>query len=168
MKTTDKNKEIVLSAIAISLALSSLMIFRGSTSLASALFIPLTIAIFTKNHSNRLFIFTGALLVFSTVALFTTQTVFVLGYMLMGYMLKKAHGKFGFLGYVVATAFLLYIGIRLTELVFLVPIHQMMNRISGGSIFVYGGIVLFESLFVSFVQFGFLRTVDKKIPRHAR
>ena len=65
--------------------------------------------------------------------------------------------------YVVLVAFILFLGIYSTELVFGAPIHQLMLKISKGSALIYGVIMTTEALILALFQFKFIRLVQGRL-----
>ncbi|NDL67108.1 hypothetical protein [Anaerotalea alkaliphila] len=156
MKPFSQNKLLALSGMAVCLSLLSLLLFRGTTSLLSAGAIPVLLALFLYRHPVRSFLATATALLVATVFFFTTQSLFVLGYVLLGSLLRLFLYRFragngirgGFAAYVLAVSGVLYLAIRLTEWAFRVPLHQMMLTISNGRWQVYGLVILLEGLLV--------------------
>jgi hypothetical protein len=101
-----------------------------------------------------------------TLLFFPTQLIFVSGYVVLGLFLnllavssslKVKFNPIKLIIYTSITSLVLFAGIRLTELIFLVPLHGMMVGISGGNPLAYAGILLLEGLLISIFNFGLLR-----------
>jgi len=166
-------RSISYSAISICLCMASLLLFRGSVSLISAVTIPLIIATLSIRLHLRYDLLIAAGLSIITGLFFTTQLIFVITYLLMGLLIQlifrlKTSNVISLwmvrLLYVMSTGILLYLGIRLTEAIFYIPLHEMMLRMSNGNVGVYSLIILAEALFVSVIHFVFIQVIRKRIP----
>jgi hypothetical protein len=166
-----KIKTLTMSAFGLALSVLSLILFRGPISIVSTLLIPAIIVLFSGNKLEG-YAFSSIGLFIITLLFFPTQIIFVSGYAILGLLLKslalssnqkvKIHpGKF--MLYLLITSLVLYMGLRLTELLFLVPLHAMMLGISRGSSAIYAGILILEGLFVSVFNFGILKLLISRI-----
>jgi len=166
MKNTDgKIKTLTMSAFGLALSVLSLLLFRGPISIVSTFLVPAIIVLFSGNK-NRGYVLTSMSLLTVTLLFFPTQTIFVIGYILLGLFLKLLAFdsnlrvkliNLNFILYVIITALVLFLGIRLTELIFLVPLHTMMLRISGNTPLLYVGILIVEGILISIFNFGLLK-----------
>lgn len=173
MKALSRVWSISYSSIAICLCMVSLLLFRGPLSLMSAVVIPLIIAILSYKLHMRYNFLAAAGLSIITGLFFTTQLIFVMTYLLMGLLIKlllysKRSNVISFwivrfVLYVVSTGTLLYLGIRLTEALFYIPLHEMMLRMSNGNMGIYGLIILAEALFVSSIHFVIMHNIRKRL-----
>lgn len=166
MNTTNgKIKTITMSALGLALSVVSLILFRGPTSIFSTFLIPAILVIFSGNRTYG-YALTSMGLLFVTLFFFPTQLVFVSGYVILGHLLrllslstnhrvKVKSGKF--ILYMGLTSLVLYSGIRLTQFLFLVPLHTMMLGLSRGNPLLYAGILAIEGLFISVFNFGILK-----------
>lgn len=146
----DRNSILVArSALSMAVSLLSLLIFRGPVSIFSAFLIPAIIVVFAGSFGLPYYILTTGGLLLTTFLFFPTQILFVVGYALLALFLKliflkgeRLRTNFPRVLVYAATASLaVFIGIYLTELIFMVPLHSMMIRLSGGSPLIYGFII---------------------------
>ena len=136
---------VARSALSMAMSLMSLLIFRGTVSILSAFLIPAIIVVFAGNFGLPYYILTTGGLLLTTFLLFPTQILFVMGYALLALFLKPLFLKEERLRtnfprvliYAATASFVVFIGIYLTELIFLVPLHSMMIRLSGGRPLIY-------------------------------
>ena len=170
-KPDQKIKTLTMSAFGLALSVLSLILFRGPVSIASTFLIPAIIVLFSANKLEG-YALTSIGLLSVTLIFFPTQLVFVSSYVVLGLLLKllavssKLKVKFNpikFIIYTTITSLVLFAGIRLTELIFLVPLHRMMVGISGGNPLVYAGILLFEGLLVATCNFSILKLFMTRI-----
>lgn len=173
----DNNKNIkilTMSAFALALSVLSLLLFRGPVSIVSTFLIPAIIVLFSRGELKSYFLVSAGLFI-TTLLFFPTQIIFVATYILLSILiniffitsdLKVKTSPIGVLGYILIVSLVLFVGIRLTELVFLVPLHTMMLRISGNNMLVYSGILFLEGIFVSIFNIGILRMFISRIKSH--
>ncbi|WP_422485874.1 hypothetical protein [Gudongella sp. DL1XJH-153] len=164
-------KTLTMSAFALALSVFSLLLFRGPISIASTFLIPVIIVLFSRGQlKSYLLVYAG--LFTTTLLFFPTQIIFVATYMLLSALLKvffitstfKVNiSLLGVIGYILIVSLVLFVGIRLTELVFLVPLHTMMLRISGNNFLSYSLILVIEGIFVSIFNIGILRLFVPRI-----
>ncbi|MCR3956934.1 MAG: hypothetical protein NUK57_11615 [Gudongella sp.] len=166
-----KIKTLTMSAFGLALSVLSLLLFRGPISIVSTFLIPAIIVLFSGNKNGG-YVLTSMGLLTVTLLFFPTQIIFVFGYIILGHFLKlliidsNQRVKLitlNFILYVIITTLVLFLGIRLTELIFLVPLHTMMLRISGSNPLLYLGILFFEGLLVSIFNFALLRLLNSRI-----
>lgn len=171
IENNQKIKTLTMSAFGLALSVLSLILFRGPISIVSTFLIPAIIVLFSGNKPEGYGLTSIGLFVV-TLLFFPTQIIFVAGYLILGLFLKllavssslKVRFKpIGFILYTTITSLVLFAGIRLTELIFLVPLHSMMVGISGGSPLSYAGILLLEGLLISFFNFGILKLFKSRI-----
>jgi hypothetical protein len=169
-----KNQINVLTRSALALALSvvSLLLFRGTTSIVSAFVIPVVIALFSKRNEVLSFVYIASSLIMMTVLFFQTQIIFIIGYLLLSLVLKHLlmdsamKVKFSFTGilkYLLAVMAILFMGIWLTQVIFLIPIHDMMLRFSNNHPLRYLGILLVEGIAITVVNLLFLKATTSRI-----
>lgn len=164
---------LTYNAMAISLSVVFLMLFKGTTSILSAIGIPIALAVMLKAYQLRDLLSIVALLLI-TITFFTTQLFFVLGYFVMAWMLRALlidpstasllkTPLIGFGLYLMTTVATLYAGLRLTEAIFAVPLHQMMLRLSQGHSLIYFSILFAEALIIAVTHFAVLKMVMKRL-----
>lgn len=149
---------ISLSGMTLALCVLSLMIFRGPLSLLQALIIPMVVAIMTLKQPWKYTVSAGISLLILTLTFFVTQTVFMIIYLMMAYFLlilvtklQRESRRYYLLiiPYVIVNALLLYLGLRLTDIIFQTPLHAMMLKLSSDNNFLYASIMAIESTFIS-------------------
>lgn len=165
-KGSDNLMTLTSAAFVLAFSILCLLLFRGPVSITSAFAIPAVIVIFSKGHGTRYLLYVSMGLIAVVMAFFQTQTIFILGYLLLSLALKfllldpDMNVKIRFLpslGYILSVMLILYGCIRLTEAVFMIPLHTMMRSLSGNRPLLYAGILLIESLFVFFFNTIILR-----------
>ncbi len=166
IENNNKNiKILTMSAFALALSVLSLLLFRGPVSIVSTFLIPAIIVLFSRGELKSYLLVSVGLFIIALM-FFPTQIIFVATYMLLSALLnvlfitsdfKVKTNPLGVLGYILIVSLVLFVGIRLTELVFLVPLHTMMLRISGNNMLFYAGILFLEGIFVSIFNIGILR-----------
>ena len=173
-QNTREQKKTALIGAAFCLALSalSLLLFRGPVSLISAFFIPASILVFSINQGKVYYSLTTSGLLLLAIFFFMPQTFFVLGYILLAILFRILFLKTGqsflsnklkVLVALLSTSFILFLGIRLTQWVFLIPLHTMMVGISKGNPFIYGGILLLEGFLVLSINLAFLSLLNRRL-----
>lgn len=149
---------IALSGMTLGLCLLSLMMFRGPLSILQALIIPIGMVIMTIKQPWKYTVAAGTSLLILTLAFFLTQIVFMIIYLLMTFLLLMLVTKIQrgprnrtllFIPYLLANALLLYLGLRLTDIIFQTPLHVMMLKLSNDRTFLYAAIMVIESAFIS-------------------
>ena len=150
-------RSLTSAALALAVSTVCLLIFRGPVSIVAALIIPAVIVLFACQNKP---LYSGLLsigLLVVTLLFFQTQLLFVAGYLCLALALnnllisadmKVRLHPLPVMLYLLVTVIILYGGIRLTEHLFLVPLHQMMLRLSGHNPLRYAAIIFAESLFI--------------------
>ena len=149
---------LTMAAFTLALSSVSIFLFRGPLNILSAFLIPAIIVLFSRGYgiSYYILIFIGLLL--TSALFFQTQLIFTAGYAFLAVglrlflvdqnmNLKLRISKI--LLYMGSVILILFSGLWLTEKLFLIPLHTMMLKISGGQIPVYLGILLIESVLVT-------------------
>ena len=161
-----------MSAFSLALCVLSLLMFRGPLSIASALLIPAIIVVFSKNRSFYYYLLTSVGLVLTALLFFHAQTVFVTMYLLLSaalrVLLTNSNMELSLkpvpaLVYILFSSAVLYLGIRLTEWIFLVPLDKMMLRLSANDALRYMGIMLAEGLLVFLLNAAILKAFLTRI-----
>ncbi len=156
-QAVNKTRTITLAAFVLSLCIICIMLFRGSMSIMSSLLIPPLIAVFSLNQKKIYWLYVTLGLILTVSVLFNTQIIFVSGYILLALALRYLMagrdsnintGFFNSAAYIILSMAVIILGIMLTEKVFLIPLHSMMLRISGGKLVVYTGIIFVESALI--------------------
>jgi len=165
-------KTLTLSASALVLCVLCLLFFRGPMSLVSAFFIPVIIVIFAKYNITAYYVLTLISLFLITIISFQTQLIFVIGYILLALALRSVliyDGEkviiqpFRILIYLMLVSLILYISIRLTDLLFATPLHQMMLGLANNNLLVYFMIIFIESIFVALINLVLLKTITARV-----
>lgn len=171
------NRQLIqtITGASFTLALSAvcIMMFRGPISIVSTFLIPPIIVLFSNRYISLYHILTSMGLVLMTMIFFPTQLVFVFTYILLALVLDnitKKGGRFPpfnkIIIYISLTITTLFIGIRLTQLIYMIPLHTMMLRISRNNFFFYFAILFVEGLIVSMFNFGILKVFRKRVYRN--
>jgi|GEM_PF-1138911 len=160
------------SAIALALCVVSLLLFRGAISIVSTFIIPAVIVLFSKRREITSFIYVSTGLLMMTVLFFQTQIVFVIGYLLLSIVLKHYFtdsamnmriSLLGIVKYLLSVILVLFIGIQLTQIIFLIPLHDMMLRLSGDDPIRYFLILLVEGIAVTLINLLILKAFISRI-----
>lgn len=160
------------STIALALSVVSLLLFRGPVSIVSTFIIPVVIVLFSKRKELTSFIYIATGLLMMTVLFFQTQIVFVIGYLLLSITLKhffldsdrKVKLSFsGILQYLLTVIIILFIGIQLTQMIFLIPLHDMMLRLSGNDPLRYFSILLVEGIAITLFNLLILKAFASRV-----
>ena len=165
-------KSLTMAAFAVVLSAVGPMFFRGPLSLVSALFVPAVLVLFTKDGGPVYHALTAVALLAVAAMFFQTQIVFVLGYVLLSFALRLLVTAPNLTlrlqpalvaGYTLLAVVVLFLGIRLTDFIFGIPLHTMMLRISGNNLWVYFSILLVEALLVSGLNIAFLKVLLPRV-----
>ncbi len=171
-RVSDQTKVLTRSAIALALSMISLLLFRGATSIVSTFIIPVVIVLFSKRNEPISFIYIATGLLMMTALFFQTQIVFVAGYLLLSLVLKYYLLDYrnkvmfsvpGILKYLFAVIVILFIGIQLTQWIFLIPLHDMMLKLSNNQPLRYIGILLMEGIAITLVNLLLLKALTSRI-----
>lgn len=164
----NNNRTIARPALGLAICVICLLIFRGMASLLGAIFIPPVLAVFTYRSSKTILLGVIISLTIISILFFTTQTIFVIIYILLALNIRAFFPqmnkrKYFFPLYIAATMISIYTGIRLTQLMFMVPIHTMMVRLSSGNIFIYMLIITIEGSLAGFSHYIIVKNFDKRL-----
>ena len=175
MKTNTKAgnlNALLMSAFSLALCVLCLLMFRGPISIASSLLIPAIIIVFSKNCGLSYHLLVSSGLMAAALLFFQAQTAFVAGYLFLSAALRlllinpKMELVFKpvpVLVYILFAAAVLYLGIRLTEWIFKVPLHGMMLRLSSSKGLRYAVILLAEGLLVFLLNAAILKAFLSRI-----
>ena len=175
MRETNRREQTrMLSTASIALALSvvSLFLFRGVTSILSTFMIPAIIVLFSKKDDLTVFAYTAFGLITVTVLFFQTQIIFVTGYLFLSLALKhyfmESEMKLkislsGVVKYLLIVVAVLFVGIQLTQIIFLIPLHDMMLRMSNADPLRYLGILLLEGVAITLFNLLILKAFTSRI-----
>ncbi len=162
---------LTMSAIALALSVVSLLLFRGPISILSAFIIPAVLVLFTSGE-RKTFPFTAIGLIIMTGLFFQTQIVFVPGYLFLALFLRRFFmdseremkvSLAGVLLYIATVMLILWIGIQLTQMIFLIPLQDMMLRLSGHDPLRYAGILFAEGAAITLFNLLLLKAFLSRI-----
>ena len=146
---------LVKSALMVALIFVFFTVFRGFANLLNAFLVPMALYMGLKEADRaQAFTLFAAVMIFALL-FFSVQVFFILLYFAMALMLRQmmvkdvSTVKTGLWLSIVA-AFGIYAGIRLTDLVFLTPLHRVYMAMLGGSWLYYGLFLLAEGLMAGF------------------
>ncbi|MDP2814629.1 MAG: hypothetical protein Q8S15_03785 [Erysipelotrichaceae bacterium] len=168
---------IALSGMTLALCLLSLMIFRGPLSLLQALIIPIVMVIMTIKQPWKYTFAAGISLLMLTLAFFLTQIIFMIIYLMMAFLLLilvstiqrgPRHRNLLIILYLLINALLLYLGLRLTDIIFQTPLHVMMLKLSSDNNILYASILIIESTFISIFHLLIVLNVSRRQARTHR
>lgn len=160
------------SAIALAMCVVSLLLFRGPSSIVSALVIPAVIVLFSGEEERTSLIYIATGLLMMTGLFFQTQIIFVVGYLVLAIALKHFFLNAGMkvrisclrvLKYLFSVILVLFVGIRVTQSLFLIPLHDMMLRLSNNQPSRYFAILLVEGGIITLMNLIILKTFIAKI-----
>lgn len=162
---------IALSGMTLALCLISLIMFRGPLSILQALIIPVVIVVMAIKQPWKYTFTASASLLILALTFFLTQTIFIIIYLVMAFLLLiivtkiqrgPRHHFLLFIPYLIVNALLLYLGLRLTDVIFQTPLHFMMLKMTSDNFFLYAGIIMIESLFISALHLLIVLNVSKR------
>jgi len=171
-KVTSHSVLLASAALALALSLLCLMVFRGPASLGSALIVPAILVLFSRNGGNTYYLLVSSGLLLATLLLVQPHLIFAAGYLLLAqairFLLISPTGGLSMrpvrlLLYVIAASGVLFLGIWLTEILFQIPLHQMMLRISGQNPWVYLVILLVEGFLVGLANIAIFRLFSSRV-----
>ncbi len=170
--TKNQTKTLLMSAFSLALCILCLLAFRGSLSIASAFIIPAVIVVFSRNCGVFYYVLTSTGLTTVTFLFLQSQTFFVIVYLLLSFALRRLLVSpdmevrlkpVGVIIYILFTTAILYIGIRLTQWYFQVPLHRMMLILSGYNDLRYFAMLLVEATLVFALNAIILKALFPKI-----
>jgi len=150
--------------IALSLVISFL--FRGTTSLFSAMIIPIILLLFMSSFRFFDYLIVSITLILLTLIFITTQAIFMLVYTFLGFFQRiliygniksNTYIKISIYCFVVIAS--LFLGIFLTEITFSIPLHTFMLKISKNSALIYLLILCVESIIITLSHFLILKNL---------
>lgn len=161
---------LVKSALMVALIFVFFTVFRGFANLLNAFLVPMALYAGLKEADRAQAFTLFAAVILAALLFFSVQVFFILLYFAMALMLKQLMGsgastmKTGFWLSLVA-AFGIYAGIRLTDLVFLTPLHRVYMAMLGGSWLYYGLFLLAEGLMAGFGLAVVAKAVERRMAR---
>lgn len=170
----DNRRERILgltrASLALAISIVCLILFRGPISIVSTFLLPPIIVLFESGKALLYYLLTSMGLFITTLIFFPTQLIFVLTYLILALalmMLRKKRDRkispFNTLLYLFLTIIALFVGIRLTQLIYMIPLHTMMLRISNNNPLFYFLIILMEAVLVCVFNFGILKLFKSRV-----
>jgi len=152
-----KTKTITRAAMALTLIFICFSIFKGTTNILNALFIPLILYFGLFQLSSREFIAVTIATILFCFIFFKVQIIFVLAYCSIALLLIWLNNKS--YGWLLAAALLtvaisvsFFIALTMTDFIFGTQINTLLIRMLGGNIIAYCLLLLCEGLLISLIQ----------------
>ena len=170
MKRNLMTHTLIKSALMVALIFVFFTVFRGFANLLNAFLVPMALYVGLKEADRaQAFTLFGAVII-SALLFFSVQVFFILLYFAMALMLKQLMSKSAstvktglWLSLVAALG--IYAGIRLTDLVFLTPLHRVYMAMLGGSWLYYGLFLLAEGLMAGFGLAVVAKAVERRMAK---
>jgi len=162
-------RKITMAAMTIAVSLLVSSVFRNTSSILSAIIVPIILSIFLSSFTIKEYTFVSFTLLFLTLILITTQTVFMSLYILHGqtliflFLKSKPNKRMHYFYYLILVSLSLFIGILLTELIFNIPLHLFMMNLAKNNYLIYAAIILFEGLLISSFHVFLILRVHKSL-----
>jgi len=154
-----KLNHLTRSALAIPIIVICFLLFKGPSNILNALFVPLTIFIFTYNNTKREVASFYIAIILFCAAFFSVQTFFIGMYCVIACILAfvhKRHMKFfsAFFLLSLTIGLCFWFGILATDAFFLTEInHIMMNILHNNAVY-YFAMMSMEAGLVAFLLYG--------------
>jgi hypothetical protein len=163
-----KINNLVYNIMALTLIYIFFLLFKGPTNILNALFVPLTIFLFSfKNNLRERLVFYGVVIIFCAL-FFNIQIFFVIAYCIIAAILRiisvnnfKRISSFFTLTLIIS--FLFYLGIVFTDLVFQTKMNSIMMTILNNNIIIYLMMIIIEASIVSISLLFFTRLFKNRI-----
>ena len=161
---------ITRGAMAIALIFIFFSLFRGSTNIINAFLVPLTLYLSTINlKKKQIFTLYAAVIIFCLL-FFNIQFFFIIFYCCIAFLLIKLREKnvnavLSTLILTLTVSFSFWIGIMLTDLLFLTRMTDIVMNILKGNIFAYGMMLLIEGALVGICLLFISRVFYKRLSR---
>lgn len=148
---------IAKGAIAVSLCIVSLLLFKGYMNILNALFIPLALAIFSADMETKELPVLYGVLFLCCFILFPVQVIFVVFYILIAFSIRLYTKKnirtiIAWLILSLQTALFFTFAIFLTDMVFSTKMLDIMLNTVRGNISIVFAVILFEGIIVAALQ----------------
>lgn len=147
---TDTRK-LTISAFAIALVLVSFTLFKSTTNLLNAIFVPLALAVMLYRMPSKQRIMASITAYLIVLILFPTQIVYMSVYIGLAFVLVQPNPKSTILMWLIkisAFAFILFIATIITDTLFMLQINTFVSKITQGNVLFFTGFYVFESVFV--------------------
>lgn len=163
-----KTKTITRAAMALTLIFICFSIFKGTTNILNALFIPLILYFGLFKLSSREFIAVTIATMLFCFIFFKVQIIFVLAYCSLALLLIWLNNKsYGWLLAValltVAISVSFFIALTMTDFIFGTQINILLIRMLGGNIIAYCLLLLCEGLLISLIQIFAIRKFGSRM-----
>lgn len=161
-------RKITIAALSIAVSLVTVSMFRNTSSILSAIIIPIVFSVFLSSFAFKEYALIATIIVLTTLLFVTTQIVFMMIYLIQGKLIilyvfyKKTNEKMWYLIYTIFVSTSLFLGIIITELVFKIPLHTFMMSISNNNLLIYGSIILFEGVIISMLHILVISKLHKR------
>lgn len=158
----------VYNILALAIIYILFLLFKGPTNILNALFVPLTLLIFSfKSNFKERMIFYSTVILFSAL-FFNTQIFFIIAYCFIAAILRVIQvNSFKTIGSLLlltmSVGFLFYLGIVLTDLVFQTRINSIMMNVLNNNILVYTVVIIVEAGIVSVFLFWFSKLFMRRM-----
>jgi len=165
-----KLKMITRGAMAIALIFVSFTLFKGVTNILNAFLVPLTLYLCTINQKKmQVFSLYFAVVILCSI-FFNMQIFFIVFYCCIAFLLLKLREKnintiLSALALTITISFCFWIGIMLTDLIFLTQMNYIIMDALKGKIYIYGMTIIIEGALVGVGQLFISKMVVKRISR---
>lgn len=163
-----KTKTITRAAMALTLIFICFSIFKGTTNILNALFIPLILYFALFQLSSREFIAVTIAAILFCFIFFKVQIIFVLAYCSLALLLVWLNNKS--YGWLLAVALLtvaisvnFFMALIMTDFIFGTQINILLIRMLGGNIIAYCLLLLCEGLLISLIQIFAIRKFSSRM-----
>ena len=174
IRTGEHTKVVIMASLSLAISSVCIVLFRGPVSILSAFAVPATLVLFSRGYGRLYPVLVSLGLLLISLMLFQTQIVFAASYLAMALAIRLllldaemnlSVGLGRGLLFQAIVALLLFAGLWLTEKLFLIPLHTMMLRISGGRAEIYVLLLVLEALLISACNILLLKGFLKRISR---
>ena len=164
-------RHITRHALAIPIIWICFLLFKGPLNILNALFIPVTIFLFTYSASRKERIMFYMAVILFYALFYNVQLFFIAVYCIIAAALTVIHKRrMNFWAAIpiltLITGLCFWVGIVATDAVFLTEINGLMNRLVGNNLFYYFGIILIEAGFVSVLMYHIANFFLKSLLHH--
>ena len=163
-----KTKTITRAAMTLTLIFICFSIFKGTTNILNALFIPLVLYFGLYKLRSREFIAVTIATMLFCFIFFKVQIIFVLAYCIIALLLMGLNKKsFGWLLAVallmVAISVSFFMALIMTDFIFGTQINILLIRMLGGNLIAYSLLLLCEGLLISLIQIFAIRKFSSRM-----
>jgi len=154
---TIKSNMITRGAMSMALIFISFLLFKGVTNILNAFIVPLVLYLCCINQKEKqIFTLYLAVIIF-IVLFFKIQVFFIIFYCAVAFILTQLRKKnintlFSVIVLTIAISFSFWIGIMLTDFIFLTHMNEIIMNVMKGNILRYGIMLIIEGAFVGALQ----------------